>query len=95
MDQVTWFVAHRYKEFDAVRRFLMLQNPHSAPIKGCDSKFPGKVFGIEYRSGAVQQRALDLQSNLEAVFEQARYCRQNTIDALCAFLKVFHGVIQF
>ncbi len=88
MGELSWFVAHRYKEFDAIRRFLLLQNPHVNEFKQCDAKFPGKVVGLSFRRAAMDHRVEGLEQFLAFFLENSRYCRQNSVDALCSFLKV-------
>ncbi len=89
VSEQSWLVAHRYKEFDALRRFLLLQNPHVNEFKECDAKFPGKVVGLSFRRHALESRAAGLEQFVCFFLENARYCRQNSIDALCSFLKVY------
>ena len=85
---MTWFVTHRYREFDAIRRFVLNQNPHVASFQDADSKFPGKIVGLGFRPSAMENRIEGLVQFMSFYLENSRYCRQNSIDALCYFLKV-------
>lgn len=94
-DDKVWVVAHRYKEFDALRRFLLIQNPHVASFKECDAKFPRKVVGLGFRRSVwLEQRAEGLEAFLSFFLANARYCRQNSVDALCSFLTVMSTCIS-
>jgi hypothetical protein len=46
------------REFDALRHFLLLQDPYNTGFKEfCDAKFPGKhLLGLASRAGLLQQR---------------------------------------
>ena len=83
-----WFVAHRYREFDALRKFIFAQNPYNTDFQQMDSKFPGKYLGVAFRKSAIDKRVEGLESFLCYYLENARFCRQNSIDALCSFLQV-------
>jgi hypothetical protein len=81
-----WFIAHRYREFDALRKFLLGQNPFNAQFQQIDTKFPGK--SVVMRRNVLERRVEGLEHYLAFYLENARYCRQNSIDALCSFLQV-------
>lgn len=62
-----WQVAHRYKEFDSLRQFIVQQEYFNTAIKDfCDSKFPGKMIGLSFRSGALQQRIEVLETAINS-----------------------------
>jgi hypothetical protein len=84
----SWNVAHRYREFDALRKFLLNQNPYTTEFQQIDSKFPGKTLGLMIRKNVVEKRVEGLQEYLSYYLTNARFCRQNSIDALCSFLQV-------
>jgi hypothetical protein len=84
----SWFVAHRYNEFDILRKFLLAQNPFNKEFQECDNRFPGKLLGLAYRRYALESRIEGLNGFLSFYTENSRFCRQNSIDAICAFLQV-------
>lgn len=84
----SWFVAHRYNEFDILRKFLLAQNPFNKEFQECDNRFPGKLLGLAYRRYALESRIEGLSGFLSFYAENSRFCRQNSIDAICAFLQV-------
>jgi hypothetical protein len=83
-----WFVAHRYREFDALRKFVLTQNPYNNEFHQNDRLFPGKGMGISVRKGALDKRIEGLDHFLSYYLENARFCRQNSVDALLSFLQV-------
>jgi hypothetical protein len=83
-----WFVSHRYREFDGLRKFILSQNPFNTEFQSIDAKFPGKILNIGYRKGAMDKRVDGLETFLTFYLDNARFCRQNSIDALCSFLQV-------
>jgi len=91
-----WWVTHRYREFDALRHFLLLQDPFNVAFKEfCDANFPGKhMLGLAFRTGLLQQRIEGLNAFLTYFLENCRYCRQNSLDALLEFLTVPEQLLQ-
>jgi hypothetical protein len=88
LGESTWVISHRYREFDALRKFLLAQNPFTSQFQVIDSKFPGKTITMAIRKNVLERRVEGLESYLAYYLENARYCRQNSIDALCSFLQV-------
>ena len=86
--ETSWIVAHRYREFDALRKFLLSQNPYTSEFQQIDTKFPGKTLGLMIRKNIVEKRVEGLQEYLSFYLQNARFCRQTSIDALCSFLQV-------
>lgn len=91
----SWIIAHRYREFDALRRFLLNQNPFTNEFQQIDNKFPGKTLGLIIRKNIVEKRVEGLQEYLSFYLQNARFCRQNSIDALCSFLQVSNNSYYF
>lgn len=87
INESNWFVAHRYREFDALRKFILSQNPYNTEFQQSDVKFPGKIMGM-FRKAAMDKRVEGLEGFTSFYLENARFCRQNSIDALCSFLQV-------
>ena len=86
---VTWYVAHRYTEFLALKAFLQVQNPFVAEIKdGLEQRFPPKAVGLTFRPGALAARVEGLGGFLVHFLKNARYGRQTSVDAVCSFLAV-------
>eukprot|EP01036_Dinobryon_divergens_P033296 gene33296-43051_t len=84
-----WQVAHRYKDFDMLRQFILLQEPFNTQLKElCESKFPGKMIGLSFRHAALLNRVEGLEVYLISMLESARFCRQGSIDALLSFLQI-------
>jgi hypothetical protein len=83
---LTWFVARRYNEFDALRHFLITQNPHNSEFQQVHSRFPGKA--LVFRKSVLDARLRGLEEFLGFYLTSARYCRQNALDALCFFLQI-------
>ena len=88
MNGVTWYVAHRYTEFNILKNFLISQNPTTAEVKIVETKFPGKAFGVAYRKSVLERRIEGLATFLVHFLHNARVCRQTSVDAVCAFLEV-------
>eukprot|EP01038_Epipyxis_sp_PR26KG_P005262 gene5262-7311_t len=88
LGKAQWFVTHRYSDFDALRKFVISQNPFNTSFKECDAKFPGKVVGLSYRHSVLEQRIQGLEYFLLFFLDNARYCRQNSWDALLSFLEI-------
>lgn len=86
LDGLTWLVARRYNEFDALRHFLMTQNPHNTEFQHANGRFPGKA--LVFRKSVLDVRLRGLEDFLCFYLANARYCRQNALDALCFFLQV-------
>lgn len=85
-DETSWHIARRYTEFDALRQFLLTQNPHNTDFQQANSRFPGKA--LVFRKSVLDARLRGLESFVSFYLENARYCRQNALDALCSFLQI-------
>jgi hypothetical protein len=88
MNGVTWYVAHRYTEFSVLKGFLMQQNPSTTEFKTIQQKFPGKAIGIAYRKSVLERRVEGLGAFLVYFLQNARLCKQTSVDAVCSFLAV-------
>ena len=88
MSGVTWYVAHRYTEFDVLRSFLMHQNPYIQEFKDVDDKFPRKAVGLSFRKSVLERRIEGLGAFLVFFLRNSRFCRQTSVDAVCSFLTV-------
>lgn len=95
MSGVTWYVAHRYTEFDVLRSFLMHQNPYIQEFKEVDDKFPGKAVGLSFRKNVLERRIEGLGAFLVFFLRNSRFCRQTSVDAVCSFLTVSYFVVAF
>lgn len=82
----SWFVAHRYREFDALRKFLLAQSPFVTSFQENDVRFPRKT--IFHSPAVLESRAKALDEFISTYLKEARICRQNSIDAICSFLQV-------
>lgn len=71
-----------------MRMFMLAQNPFNSAIKESSERFPGKVVMLAYRPLAFEQRIHGLEKFVLFCLENAKFCRQNTIDAWLAFLDV-------
>jgi hypothetical protein len=85
---MTWYVAHRYTDFSLLKTFLLSQNPGTAEFKAVPGMFPGKAVGLAFRKGLLLRRVEGLAAFLVYFLQNARFCRQTSIDALCSFLEV-------
>lgn len=83
-----WYVVHRYSDFDVLKSFLLQQNPYNNEFKQAAQNFPKKVFGIGFRQKLLEQRALGLNEFLSFFLKNAKFGRQNSVDALLSFLLV-------
>jgi hypothetical protein len=81
-------VAHRYTEFSVLKGFLMQQNPTTAEFKTIQEQFPGKAFAIAYRKSVLERRVEGLGAFLVYFLQNARFCKQTSVDAVCSFLAV-------
>lgn len=88
----SWYVTHRYREFDALRRFLLSQNAFVAAFIDNDKTFPGK--SIFHSPAVLEQRAKALNDFVSFYLTDARYCRQTSLDALCSFLQLPEHLYQ-
>lgn len=79
-------MARRYNEFDALRHFLLTQNPHNTEFQQANGRFPGKA--LVFRKSVLDARLRGLDEFLNFYLTNARYCRQNALDAICAFLQI-------
>jgi hypothetical protein len=79
-------VARRYNEFDALRHFFMVQDPHNSDFQQSCQRFPGKV--LLFRKSVLDARLRGLEEFINFFCENSRYCRQNGLDALCSFLQI-------
>lgn len=89
----TWFILHRYKEFDALKVFLEGRKKH-LPSKywkdlGEEPPFPSKkVFSLSAHSKATEQRALMLQEYLSYHISKGGHDIPGLVDTLCSFLEI-------
>lgn len=83
-----WYVAHRYRDFDILKNFFILQNPFNSDFRTAEANFPGKQLGLSYFKSAFETRLKGLGTFLVYFVQNARYCRQNSVDALCSFLQI-------
>lgn len=86
VDGSSWYVVRRYNEFDALRHFLLTQNPHNTEFQQANGRFPGKA--LVFRKSVLDARLRGLDEFLSFYLTNARYCRQNALDAICAFLQI-------
>lgn len=85
----SWYTSHRFKEFDALRQFIVNQDPCNKAFLDQSSKFPSKVIiGIAHRQSALLARVQGLEQFMTYFLSNARYMRQNSVDAVCSFLQI-------
>eukprot|EP00981_Chlorochromonas_danica_P001390 scaffold296_cov164-Ochromonas_danica.AAC.7 len=82
----SWFVAHRYREFDALRKYLLAQSPFVTSFQENDARFPRKT--LFHSPTVLESRAKALDEFISVYLKDARICRQNSIDAICSFLQL-------
>jgi hypothetical protein len=65
---------------------LLTQNPHNTEFQQANGRFPGKA--LVFRKSVLDARLRGLDEFLSFYLTNARYCRQNALDAICAFLQI-------
>jgi len=81
-----WDVVKRYKEFEALRNFLVLQSPTPALVDA-NQCFPGKSIWRVTGKG-LDQRRRNLELYLRSIVDALSESSMNNIDVLSSFLEV-------
>ena len=84
----SWFVSHRYSEYEALKNFLAVQESNNVEIQKVLKQFPGKVVGINFRKQYLSRRIEGLQTFVSYVLENSRYLHQPSVYALLSFLEI-------
>jgi hypothetical protein len=88
-----WEIVKRYKEFEALRNFFMIQNL-TTKISSINETFPTKSFWRVTGNGLERRRVI-LERYLGALLEASVEGPINTVDALASFLEVGYPCSAF
>lgn len=86
-DTFSWIIPHRYKEFDTLRKFIILNSPQIKEFRDLDQKFPGKTLGI-FNHSVAEKRVSLLEAFLMGCLANIKHSKKFVLDAFCCFLGV-------